>query len=145
MEAANVLEDVLGGVSQKRIKQAAVPGVSVTFISRAKHGDVGNPLFRLAALFLTMKRLGMTRKQALQLLDWLRAVIDWAFPPDEEAAELEKAIEADARADVADDVPRLMARLGSVEAKREYLEASREIVASKTVVIRALEVELRRA
>lgn len=82
-EAALELMAAFEGVSHKRMKAAAFPGVSPTGISRAMNGDPSNPLSRLAAAFLLMRRLGIDRKRALKLWLWLREVIDQIWPPEE--------------------------------------------------------------
>ncbi|HEX6926801.1 MAG TPA: hypothetical protein VF167_15370 [Longimicrobiaceae bacterium] len=86
-EAACELLAAFDGVSQKRMKAAAFPGVSPTGISRAMNGDSSNPLYRLAAIFLLMRRLGLSRHRALRMWMWLREVIDQVWPPEEEEGE----------------------------------------------------------
>lgn len=83
-EAALEMMDALDGVSGKKIDAAAFPGISRHGVSRACNGDPSNPLYRIAALFLLLKRLGMDRKRAKRIVQWLDELIDQLWPPEEE-------------------------------------------------------------
>jgi hypothetical protein len=135
-EAAMVLADAVDGLTVKRIEQANVPGAGATFLSRAANGDNCNPLFRLAALFVLMKRAGMGRERALRILGWLREVIDAIWPAED--ADLEEVLNEDERLDPEDDYLRHRASHGCMDSKRQLLTVKRRQVAHAHHVIMAL-------
>lgn len=135
-EAAVELATALSGISVKRMVAADVPGASAYGISRAVNGADSNPLYRLVAVFVLLKRLGLGRERALRILGWLREVVDQLWP--EEEARLDEALEEDSKLDPADDHARFQVAKGCVTARRELLEVSRRQVAQKSVLIAAL-------
>lgn len=140
VEAAEVLRDLLEGASQKRIRGADVPGAGATYLSRAMNGCDSNPLYRLASLFLLMKRLGMGRQRALRLIEWLRDVVDTVWP--EEEGELEAALEEDSRLDPEDDHLRFLAARGCDESARQLLTVKQRQAAATARLKRALRLRL---
>lgn len=139
-EAALELGAVMTGASGKRIRSAGVPGASRTFLSRSSNGDSCNPLYRLAAIFLLMKRLGMGRERALRILGWLTEIVDQLWP--EEEADLGEALEADSALDPDDDHLRFRAALGDEGAARALVEVKRRQVAQGQVVLVALRAQI---
>lgn len=141
-EAALVLGDALAGVSGKRIRMAAVPGAGRTFISRCTNGGDCNPLYRIAGLFLLMKRLGMGRGGALKLLGWLEELIDQIWPP-EDVPPLDEVLDTEQDLDAADDPHQQ--RIGRDPAAVErMLEIKRRQHAHDRIVILALRREIGR-
>jgi hypothetical protein len=136
-EAAAVLKSVLEGASWKRVQSEDVPGAKAEFLSRAKKGCDSNPLYRIAALFLLMKRLGMGRESALRLLGWLTELVDWIWPP-EETPSLETALERDSEQDPRDDHLRFMAAKGCPEARVKLIDETRREIAVNQVLLIAL-------
>jgi hypothetical protein len=134
--AALVLDDVLAGVSTKRVRAAGVPGMGVTFLSRCKNGDHGNPLWRLASLFVLMKRLGLGRERAQRIIDWLQEIVDQVWPVGE-APEFEQVMEDEQELDAADDPCQMRAVHGDADALREFIAVKAKQRAHDAVVIQA--------
>lgn len=139
--AAHQLDAVLAGVSGKRINSASVPGAGVTFLSRCTNGDSCNPLFRIAAVFVLMKRLGLGREGAQRMVDWLQAIVD-AIWPTGEAPEFEEAMQGEQELDAADDPCQMRAVCGDADALREFIDVKRRQRAFDAVVIQASERQL---
>src|SRR5690606_9073071 len=91
-EATLELFVAVGDVSGKKLHAAAVPGAGRHGISRALNGCTSNPLYRIAALFVVMKRLGMGRERAQRIVNWLQEIVDAIWPP-EEALDPRKVLE----------------------------------------------------
>lgn len=135
-DAALALDACLDGISQQKVRSARVPSASVTFLSRAKNGADSNPLYRIAAVFVLMKRLGLGRERAQRIIGWLQEIVDELWPDTE--AELNKALDTDQQLDPEDDTLRYQARLGDADARRKLLEVKRKQMAHDAVVIDAL-------
>jgi hypothetical protein len=86
-DAAMELEFALRGVSVMRIKRANVPGASAYGFSRAMNGSESNPLYRIAALFILLKRMGVPREVPQRIVDWLQDLINRVWGPAEETKE----------------------------------------------------------
>lgn len=138
VDAAAVLRSVLEGASWKRVQSEDVPGAKAEFLSRAKNGCDCNPLYRLASLFLLMKRLGMGREGALRLLGFLKELVDWIWPP-EEAPSLEKALEQKSEQDPRDDHLRFQVVRGCPVARVRLIEETRREIAVDEVLLLALQ------
>lgn len=136
-EAALVLGDAIDGVTGKQMNRAAVPTCGPYAISRAINGGDSNPLYRVACLFLLMKRLGMGRERAQRIVGWLQELID-AIWPEAEAGELADVLQKDQDLDVKDDALRLRAVLGCPDAVRSLLIEKRRQVAYGATVVLAL-------
>lgn len=134
-EAAAQMASVFDGVSGKRIEAIGLPGFGRAGVSRAANGSDTNPLYRIAGMFLLMKRLGMGREGALRWLEFLRQVVDWIWPPEEEKS-LQDTLDEDAALDGADELPRQRAYAGDENAARELLDVkTRQIALSQAVTI----------
>lgn len=136
-EAAAAVARAFDDVSGKRIDAARVPDCGRHGISRAINGSATNPLYRIALMFVLMKRLGMGRERALQMLEWLRGLVD-AIWPEEESPSVEEVLERDADLDVRDDAERLRVLRGDPEATARYLEARMAQAAYTPTVLAAL-------
>ena len=138
-EAANELKAALEGVSGKRVRTANVPGAGTTFLSRSMNGADANPLYRLASLFLLLKRLGLGREAAQRLIDWQQEIVDaiWG-PATDEATDLENVLDKEAELDGQDELPRLQASRGCIEGTRQLIEVKRRQRAHSRTVIMAL-------
>lgn len=136
-EATLVLHSAIGDVSGKKLESAAVPGAGRHGLSRALNGCTSNPLYRVAALFLVMKRLGFGRDRAQQIVNWLQEIVDAIWPPEEEE-DPEKVLEEEQRLDTMDDLPQLRLAWGRPGAAREMLEVVRQQYAHMPSVIRVL-------
>lgn len=136
-EAATEMDAVMGGVPGKHLSSAAVPGCGRHGVWRAINGAESNPLFRLAAMFLVMKRLGMGREGALRLLGWLREVVD-AIWPEEEAPAFEEVMQQEAEVDTEEDRYQTATCLGVPGAAERMLDAIRRRHALDPVVMAVL-------
>lgn len=139
--AARQLDAALSDVSGKRIGSANVPGVGVTFLSRCTNGDACNPLFRIAGVFVLMKRLGMGRERAQRLVDWLQEIVDWLWP-DTDAPAFDETMQKEQELDVADDPCQMRAVYGDTEALAEFIETKRQQRAHDRVVIQVAKRQL---
>lgn len=137
-EAALELDAALHGATGKRIARADVPGASRTGLSRAANGCESNPLYRLAAVLVLMKRLGMGRERALRLVDWLRELVDQIWPEEEEARDFGEVMGAEQAIDGEEDRYQVDACLGIPGAAERMLEVVRQRRAHDAVVISAL-------
>lgn len=86
-ESAVEVAAAVSGASIRRIVAADVPGASAYGLSRAINGADSNPLYRLAAVLVLMKRLGMGREKAQRLVDFLQAIVDALWPVEAEKPE----------------------------------------------------------
>jgi hypothetical protein len=136
-EAALELGAGLAGVTGKQLKRAGVPTCGAYAVSRAMNGGDNNPLFKIAALFLAMRRMGLGRERAQRIVNWLQEVVDAIWPETEEA-DLAKVLEKDQELDVTDDTLRLRAAMGCAEAARDLLAVKRKQAAHAPTVIFAL-------
>lgn len=137
VDAAAQMDAVFKDVSGKRINDARVPGCGRHGVSRAINGSETNPLFRIIAMFVLMRRLGLGRERALRLVEWIRSMVDVVWPPEAEPA-LDDVLEKDADLDVKDDAVRVRALRGDAEARRCYLAARLEQAAYTSTVVAAL-------
>jgi hypothetical protein len=136
-EAALELASVLEGTTCKRLVRADVPTCGAYAISRALNGGDSNPLYRVAMVFVLMKRMGMGRERAQRILNWLQELVDAIWPP-EELPVLEDALAKDQDLDTGDDSLRFKAVLGCPEARARLIEIKRGQIAHAGVVILAL-------
>lgn len=138
-EAAVELDAVLQDVSGKKVSAANVPGAGRTFLSRCRNGDGGNPLYRLVALFVLARRLGIPKSRLQRVIDWLQEVLDRAYEdaPAEEA--VKAALDRDAELDPRDEHLRYRASHGCRVAAAEYVRIRREQVAHAKVTIASVE------
>lgn len=136
-EAALEMGAAFKGVSGKRIDAANVPGCGRHGVSRAINGSETNPLFRLAALFVLMKRLGMGRERALRVVGWLRELVD-AIWPEEEERSWEETMGREQEIDSEEDRHQVDACLGIPGAAARMLEVVRHRHAHDAVVISVL-------
>lgn len=127
-EAQREVAAVFGDVSGKKIDAVGLPGFGRRGVSRALHGCESNALFRIAGLFLLMKRLGMGRERALRWIEWLRQMVDVVWPP-EEVPPIKEALEREQEADGRDDTIQLRAYAGDRAAMLEWAEVKVEEVA----------------
>ncbi len=139
--AADELRAALAGVSVKRIDRADVPGAGRTWISRCRNGDMANPLYRLASIFILGRMLGIPKSRFQRLIDWLQSQLDRAYD-DTPEPDLGDVLDHDAELDPTDDVLRFRAAMGCPDALRELLEAKRRQLAFAPQVIRALQVRV---
>lgn len=138
-EAVLVLHDAIGDVSGKRLDSAAVPGAGRHGISRALNGCTSNPLFRVAALFLLMKRLGLGRERAQRIVDWLQEVVDAIWPPNEgEEREAKEVLAEDQRLRLASEGAQTRLAWGEAGAAGEALEIARAQRALAPTVVHTL-------
>ncbi len=138
-DAAIELGTVLSGITGKQLTRAGVPTCGSYAISRAVRGGDNNPLYRIACLFVAMKRLGIGRDKAQRVVNWLQEIIDSVYGAEAETtADLQDILESDQEQDPRDDLPRYRAALGCAAAARELLDVKRDQVAIGTVVILAL-------
>lgn len=135
-ESALELGAVLDGVSVKKIKLAGVPGAGPYHLSRATNGGDNNPLYRIAGLFVLMKRLGLSKARAQRIVDWLQDIVEELWPEGE--ADLETALEQDSEIDPKDDHLRFQAAKGCVDSMRELLEVKRGQRAHSHLMVIAL-------
>lgn len=136
-DAAEAVARAFEGVSGKRIDAAHVPDCGRHGISRAINGSSTNPLYRIALMFVVLRRLGMPRERAVWMVEWLRRLVD-AIWPEEEAPALEEALEKDGDLDVLDDAERVRAYRGDPEALARYLDAKMVQLAHAPAVIQAI-------
>lgn len=136
-EAALELGAVLAGTTCKSLGRANVPTCGPYAISRSLNGGDGNPLYRVAMVFVLMKRLGMGRERAQRILNWLQEIVDAIWPPADLPA-LEEVLERDQDLDTGDDSLRFKAVRGCPDAKAQLIEIKRGQIAHAGVVILAL-------
>lgn len=141
-DAAREVEAALDGASGKRIRAAGVPGAGLTYLSRIRHGDDGNPLFRLASLFVLGRMLGIPKERFQRLLDWLQTKLDEAYADAPEPS-LDTVLETDSVLDPIDDRDRFLAARGCPAAARRLLENKRRQFAHLRGMIRALSSNVR--
>lgn len=135
-EAALELRASLDGATCKRMERAAFPGFGLHGISRALNGSPSNPLYRLAALFLVMKRMGMGRQGAQRIIDWLQEIVDLIWPA-EDLPPLEDVLDTEQDLDAQDDPHQQ--RIGrDPEAVARMLEVKRRQLAHDRIVVLAL-------
>jgi hypothetical protein len=136
--AAHEVTSAFDGISGKRIDLVRVPGcVGRDGVSRAANGSVTNPLYRIAGVFVLMKRLGMGRERAQRLIDWLQEVIDWIWP-EEDLPPLEEVLDREQDLDGEDDPHQQ--RIGRIpDAAERMLDAKRRQHAHDRVVIQTLQ------
>lgn len=137
-EAAQVWSEAFEGVSGKRINAVRFPGLTRHGISRAANGDVSNPLFRIAVVFLLMKRLGLGRERAQRIVDWLQAVIDWVYADEEEEREAKEVLAEDQRLRLASEKVQTRLAWGEPGAAEEALEIARAQRALAPTVVHTL-------
>ena len=135
-DAALELRAALDGATCKRMERAAFPGLGLHGISRALNGSPSNPLYRIAVLFLVMKRMGLGREGAERIIGWLQEIVDLVWPP-EEVPSLEEVLDKEQDLDAEDDPHQQ--RIGrDPEAAARMLEVKRRQLAHDRVVVLAL-------
>lgn len=137
LEASRELGAAFRGISGKRIDLVGLPGCGRHGISRALNGCSSNPLYRIVALFVLMKRLGMGRERALRIIGWLRELVDQIWPDDQEI-DPRRVLEEEQRLDSRDDAPQQRLAWGEPGAAAEMLEAVRAQQAHAPLVIQVL-------
>lgn len=142
VEASDTMTEVLHGVSHKRIRSADVPGVGPTFVSRCTNGGDCNPLWKIAGLFVLMKRLGMGRGRAQRIVDYLQELVDLIWPEDD-VPPLDDVLDTEQDLDAEDDPHQQ--RIGrDPDAIARMLDVKRRQRAHDRTVIFALRRELAR-
>jgi hypothetical protein len=135
-EAALEMGAAFKGISGKRVDAAGVPGCGRHGVSRAINGSQTNPLYRIAGLFVLMKRLGMSRSRAQRIVDWLQELVDQIWGP-EELPPLEEVLDTEQDLDCEDDSHQQ--RIGRIPgAAARMLEAKQRQHAHDRLVILAL-------
>ena len=136
-EAALELDTALSGVPGKRIDAAAVPGMTRTGISRAANGSESNPLYRIAAAFVLMKRLGLGKERAQRVVDWLQTIVNEVWP-DEEERDFGQVMGQEQAIDSDEDRHQVDACLGVPGAAARMLTAVQQRHAHDRVVLAVL-------
>jgi len=132
------LAEALDGASVKKVKAANVPGAGATYLSRAQNGDSCNPVYRLGAVFVLGRVLGVPKWRFQRLLDWLQQVLDQAYD-DAPAPTLDEVLSEDSELDPKDDHLRFLAAQGCADARRELIDVKRRQMALAPTVIFALQ------
>lgn len=136
-EAAKVWSEAFEGVSGKRINSVRFPGVTRHGVSRAANGAPSNPLYRIAVVFIVMKRLGLGRERAQRIVDFLQWVIDWLYG-DEEEREPKEVLAEDQRLRLASEAAQTRLAWGEPGAAGEALEIARAQRALAPTVVHTL-------
>ncbi len=137
-EAAAELRAAFDGVSGERINHAGFPGISRHGISRAMNGCSSNPLYRLVAIFVLMKRCGLGKARAQRMVDALQWAINWVWGEEDEELCPKKVLDEEQRLDALDDGPQQRLAWGDKGAAVEMLEVKRQQHAHDAVVIQVL-------
>jgi hypothetical protein len=113
--------------------------VSACGLSRARHGDETNPLYRLACYLVELRDSGAERDKAQRIVDWLQEQVDGLWPPDPD--DVTRASEAEQEVDGEEDAAQLAYHLNKPGARAQWLELLRAHSARARTLIRALEAE----
>lgn len=89
----------VAGVSVRKIAAADIPGTSAYGLSRAINGADSNALYRLASLYMLLKKLGFKRERAQRVVDWQQTIVDWLWGPAEAETEKKEGSSGVGRAD----------------------------------------------
>lgn len=123
--------------SRKRM----IPLVSACGVSRARHGDDTNPLYRTACWLVELRDSGAPRERAQRIVDWLQEQVDNLWPPD--PADINTASEAEQEVDGQEDAAQLAYHLGRPGARELWVEHLRTSRARERTLLIALEAEAR--
>lgn len=125
----------------RQLKHYQVPGVSAFGLSRAKNGDVSNPLYRTACYIVALRMSGAPREKAQRIVDWLQSLVDLLWPPKHDAS-ARSLVRREQEIDGAEDLAECDYLLASPGAAAVWLGCIRERRAHDASLIAALEAEV---
>jgi hypothetical protein len=140
-EAAEDVKLAFPADESKRL--LGLPCASPWGISRARHGDDTNPLYRVRCWILALRKIGAPRERAQRIIDRLQDLVDMLWPTDDDE-DPTKLSEREQEVDGPEDGLQLAYALGRPGSRRAWINQLVDRRAVERQLIRALEAEERR-